>query len=46
MTVLVDSDWIINALAAVPEALTVLTQLEDQGLAISVVTLAEVLEGA
>lgn len=46
MNVLVDSDWIIDAVAGRAAALDLLTQLRDQGLAVSAVTLAEVFDGA
>jgi tRNA(fMet)-specific endonuclease VapC len=46
VTILVDSDWIIDALAAIPSALDVLASLDDQELAVSAITVAEVLEGA
>jgi len=43
---LVDSDWVIDALAGVPSALSELERLSDDGLAISIITFGEVLEGA
>ncbi len=45
MTVLVDSDWIIDGLKGITGAITVLTELEDQGFTVSVVSLVEILEG-
>ena len=46
MRYLVDPDWIISGLAGLPPSVTLLADLERQGLAVSVVTLAEVFEGA
>jgi tRNA(fMet)-specific endonuclease VapC len=46
MSYLVDSDWLIDALAGIPTATEPLAQLSDDGMAISIVTLGEVLEGA
>ena len=46
MKYLVDSDWIINGLAGAKSAVARLSQLAANGLAISVVTEGEVLEGA
>ena len=45
MTYLVDSDWVIDYLNAQPQAITTLQRLEPQGLAISIITYAEVYEG-
>ncbi len=45
MPYLVDSDWVIDYLAGVPEALALLERLANEGLAISVVTYMEVYEG-
>lgn len=46
MRIVVDSDWIINCLGAVPSSLAILESLRADGLAISAFTVAEVLEGA
>ena len=46
MSYLVDSDWIIEALRGKPDALSLLATLRGDGVAISVLTLAEVSEGA
>lgn len=46
MSYLVDSDWLIDALAGIPSATETLTQLSDERLAVSIVTVGEVLEGA
>ncbi len=46
MRYLVDTDWIISGLGGIQEALTLLTRMAQDGLAISVITEAEVLEGA
>lgn len=46
MRYLVDSDWIIDALSNLPAALSQLEELSPEGLAISIITLGEVLEGA
>ena|SRR5687768_2201709 len=46
MTYLVDSDQIIDGLKGIPTALTRLTALGPSGLAVSVMTFAEVVEGA
>jgi tRNA(fMet)-specific endonuclease VapC len=43
---LVDTDWIISGLGGRPAALQLLASLRSQGLAVSVVTVAEVLDGA
>jgi tRNA(fMet)-specific endonuclease VapC len=43
---LVDSDWVVDALANLPNALATLEQLASDGLAISIISLGEVLEGA
>jgi len=42
----VDSDWISDALAGVQPALELLEQLSPDGLAISIITVGEILEGA
>ena len=46
MRYLVDSDWIIDALVGIPVALDTLARLSSDGLAVSIVTIGEVLEGA
>jgi predicted nucleic acid-binding protein len=46
MRYLVDSDWIIDALVGIPAALDTLEQLSSDGLAVSIMTFGEVLEGA
>ena len=45
MPYLVDTHWVIQHLAAVPEAHTLLDHLAPEGIAISVVTYMEVFEG-
>jgi tRNA(fMet)-specific endonuclease VapC len=45
MSYLIDSDWVIDQLAADPAAVQLLGQLAPAGIAISVVSLMEVLEG-
>jgi tRNA(fMet)-specific endonuclease VapC len=42
---LVDSDWIIDALAGVSSAQETLQELSEDGLAVSTITLGELLEG-
>lgn len=46
MKYLVDTEWIIDGLAEIPAALGLLYRLSNDGLAVSVVSLCEVLEGA
>ncbi len=46
MSVLVESDWIIDGLGNRPEALSAIGALRSRGLAVSTVALGEVLEGA
>lgn len=46
MKYLVDSDWIIDALIGKPAALTTLVQLNADGLAVSIIAVGEVYEGA
>jgi tRNA(fMet)-specific endonuclease VapC len=46
MSYLVDTDWLIDALAGVPTAIEPLARLSDAGLAISIITLGELFEGA
>jgi predicted nucleic acid-binding protein len=43
---LVDTDWIISGLGGIQSALTLLTRLAPDGLAISVIAEGEMLEGA
>lgn len=45
MTYLVDSDWVADYLKGRPNAVALLDRLFPQGLAISIVTFAEVYEG-
>jgi tRNA(fMet)-specific endonuclease VapC len=45
MTYLVDTDWVIDYLNAQPRTIATLQRLEPQGLAISIITYAEVYEG-
>jgi predicted nucleic acid-binding protein len=45
MSYLIDSDWVIDQLAAEPAAVQLLAQLAPAGIAISVISLMEVLEG-
>lgn len=42
---LVDSDWVVSALKGRPEAHALLTTLAPQGLAISLITYAEIYQG-
>ena len=46
MSYLVDSDWIVDALAGVDSALKVLEELSEEGLAVSIISVGEILEGA
>jgi len=46
MPYLIDTDWMIDRLADVPEAVALLDALIDEGIAISVVTYMELREGA
>lgn len=46
MKYLIDSDWIIDALIGVPAAVNALIQLNPDGLAVSIVAVGEVYEGA
>lgn len=46
MTYLVDTDWIIDAIGGVPTAVILMNQLSVDGLAVSIVTVGEVYEGA
>jgi tRNA(fMet)-specific endonuclease VapC len=45
MPYLIDSDWVIDHLASVPEANRLLEQLAEEGIAISVVTYMEAYQG-
>ena len=46
MRYLVDTDWIIDGIAGIPAALDMLSRLAVEGVAVSIVTLGEVFEGA
>ncbi len=46
MPYLLDADWVINALAGQPQAVESLRQLAPEGIAISLITVGEVYEGA
>lgn len=46
MNYLVDSDWVIDALANIPSAITPLRQLAHAGIAVSILTFGELYEGA
>lgn len=46
MRYLVDSDWLINAAAGRPLAQRTLAHLSNEGLAVSIIAVAEVYEGA
>ena len=46
MRYLVDSDYLVDALAGVPAAVVLLDQLADDGIGISIVSYGEVFEGA
>jgi len=45
MPYLIDSDWAIDLLASVPEALQLLDRLAQDGIAISIITYMEVYQG-
>ena len=45
MPYLVDSDWLIDHLAEVPEAVELLTVLAQEGMALSIITYMEVYQG-
>jgi tRNA(fMet)-specific endonuclease VapC len=45
MAYLIDSDWVIDYLAGIPEALGLLDRLADERIAISIVTYMEVYQG-
>jgi tRNA(fMet)-specific endonuclease VapC len=46
MRYLVDSDWLIDALASIPAAVEPLDRLSTAGLAISIISCGEIYEGA
>jgi predicted nucleic acid-binding protein len=46
VSVLLDSDWLIDALIGKPQATALLARLRHQGLAVSIVSHGEVFEGA
>ena len=46
MKYLVDADWIIDALSGMPAAVARLEELAPEGLAVSLIVLGELLEGA
>jgi tRNA(fMet)-specific endonuclease VapC len=46
MRYLVDSDWIVDCLHGDESAIQTLSQLGPQGLAVSIISVAEVYEGA
>ena len=46
MAYLIDSDWVIDHLTQVPEAIQFLNRLSDEPLYISIVTFMEVYQGA
>ena len=46
MTYLVDSDWLIDALGGVATAVSTLDRLSEHGLAVSIVAVGEIYEGA
>lgn len=46
MNYLIDSDWIIDGLVGIPRATRVIEEMTPDGLAVSIVTLGEVFEGA
>ena len=45
MAYLIDSDWVIDHLASVPEATELLEGLAEEGIAISIITYMEVFQG-
>jgi hypothetical protein len=45
VTYLVDTDWVVDYLAGVPEARTLIATLLPDGIAVSIVTYVEVYEG-
>jgi predicted nucleic acid-binding protein len=46
MRYLVDTDWLIDALVGIPEAVATLEDLTPDGLGISIISVGEVYEGA
>ena len=46
MSYLVDADWLIDAAIGRPQAQHLLERLSDEGLAVSIIAVAEVYEGA
>jgi hypothetical protein len=46
MTFLVDSDWLIDAIAGIPSALDAIQRNGPRGLSVSIMTFGEVYEGA
>jgi len=46
MPYLLDSDWIINALARRPHTVSTLDRLASQGISVSLITVGEIYEGA
>lgn len=46
MKYLVDTDWIIDALADIPDAIAALRQVARDGISVSIVSLAELYDGA
>lgn len=46
MRYLVDTDWIIDALAGIPDAITTLRQVARGGISVSIVSIAELYDGA
>ena len=46
MRYLVDSDWLIDAFLGIPTAIHRLTQLREDGMAVSIITYGELFEGA
>jgi tRNA(fMet)-specific endonuclease VapC len=45
MAYLIDSDWVIDQLAEVEEAVALLSQLAEDGIAVSIITYMEVYQG-
>jgi tRNA(fMet)-specific endonuclease VapC len=43
---MVDSDWLIDALRGVPQAIATLDRLSGQGIGVSIISVAELYEGA
>lgn len=46
MRYLIDTDWIIDGIAGIPAVLNTLSRLSSDGVAVSIVTVGEVYEGA